>query len=169
MHKRHGFTIVELLIVIVVIAILAAITIVGYNGIQIRAENTKTVAGVNQAVKLMRIYKEINGSYPSAGGNSYACIGSGYASQVCATATDGVTPSISEISSFSSALQSVGTLPQLSTKQLTLSTGAVVAGASYEPGSKMIRYHLAGAGSACDAGGTKYVYGDTVQCRIILD
>ena len=31
---KHGFTIVELLIVIVVIAILAAITVVAYNGIQ---------------------------------------------------------------------------------------------------------------------------------------
>lgn len=35
--KQKGFTIVELLIVIVVIAILAAITIVAYNGIQARA------------------------------------------------------------------------------------------------------------------------------------
>lgn len=33
MQARRGFTIVELLIVIVVIAILAAITIVAYNGI----------------------------------------------------------------------------------------------------------------------------------------
>ncbi len=35
--KSRGFTIVELLIVIVIIAILAAITIVAYNGIQNRA------------------------------------------------------------------------------------------------------------------------------------
>lgn len=35
--KRHGFTIVELLIVIVIIGILAAITIVAYNGISERA------------------------------------------------------------------------------------------------------------------------------------
>lgn len=39
--QRSGFTIVELLIVIVVIAILAAITVVAYNGIQDRAKNSK--------------------------------------------------------------------------------------------------------------------------------
>lgn len=33
-HRQVGFTIVELLIVIVIIAILAAISIVAYNGIQ---------------------------------------------------------------------------------------------------------------------------------------
>ena len=42
-----GFTIVELLIVIVVIAILAAISIVAYNGIQSRANNTKIVSVTN--------------------------------------------------------------------------------------------------------------------------
>jgi prepilin-type N-terminal cleavage/methylation domain-containing protein len=38
---QKGFTIVELLIVVVVIAILAAITIVSYNGIQARAQQAK--------------------------------------------------------------------------------------------------------------------------------
>jgi type IV pilus assembly protein PilA len=39
--KQTGFTIVELLIVVVVIAILAAITIVSFNGIQARANQAK--------------------------------------------------------------------------------------------------------------------------------
>ena len=38
--KNRGFTIVELLIVIVVIGILAAITIVAYNGVQNRAKTS---------------------------------------------------------------------------------------------------------------------------------
>lgn len=69
-----GFTIVELLIVIVVIAILATISIVAYNGIQERAKNVKTVSVVTQWVKALQMYKADNGSYPTAGG----CLGSGY-------------------------------------------------------------------------------------------
>lgn len=58
----NGFTIVELLIVIVVIGILAAITIVAYNGIQDRAKNTKIkndLAQIQKAVTLARINKDI--------------------------------------------------------------------------------------------------------------
>lgn len=47
-HK-HGFTIVELLIVVVVIAILAAITIVAFNGIQERSRASAAQAVAKQA------------------------------------------------------------------------------------------------------------------------
>ena len=73
-----GFTIVELLIVIVVIAILAAITIVAYNGIQARA---KTVAGQTAAANLdkkMETYNAVNGQYPNAVG-SITCTSRGAA------------------------------------------------------------------------------------------
>ena len=52
--KQRGFTIVELLIVIVVIAILAAITIVAYNGIQQRARDTQRVADISNIVKAIQ-------------------------------------------------------------------------------------------------------------------
>lgn len=61
----RGFTIVELLIVIVIIAILAAITIVVFNGITNRAENTKTAQAVSQYVKILQMYASQNGVYPT--------------------------------------------------------------------------------------------------------
>jgi prepilin-type N-terminal cleavage/methylation domain-containing protein len=51
--KRAGFTIVELLIVIVVIGILAAITIVAYNGIQQRGRDSARRADVSSIKKLL--------------------------------------------------------------------------------------------------------------------
>lgn len=62
--KQNGFTIVELLIVIVIIAILAAITIVAFNGVQNRAKDTARLNGVAQIMKALEIYKSFEGRYP---------------------------------------------------------------------------------------------------------
>jgi prepilin-type N-terminal cleavage/methylation domain-containing protein len=65
MKKDRGFTIVELLIVIVVIAILAAITIVAYNGVQKRANASATKSGANILQKKVEAYNAIQSSYPA--------------------------------------------------------------------------------------------------------
>ena len=57
---KKGFTIVELLIVIVVIGILAAITIVAYNGIQERARAANTTSALSQAVTKLAVYQVDN-------------------------------------------------------------------------------------------------------------
>ena len=71
MSRKPGFTIVELLIVIVVIAILAAISVVAYNGIQNRAADSAVVSDLAVLKKKIEVYKIDNSDvYPSGGGQS---------------------------------------------------------------------------------------------------
>jgi|GEM_PF-968707 len=63
-QKQKGFTIVELLIVIVVIAILAAVTIVSYNGIQAKALEATAKTDLSNLGKQLEIFQVENGRYP---------------------------------------------------------------------------------------------------------
>ncbi len=68
--KQTGFTIVELLIVIVVIGILAAITIVAYGGIQARARDSQRQSDVRAITKALELYYTDNGRYPGGSGST---------------------------------------------------------------------------------------------------
>ena len=90
LRHHRGFTIVELLIVIVVIAILASITIVAYNGIQNRAQNARMLSAFDAYEKAIRMYAiNNNGEYPpDMFGIRYFCLGdypakSGFDEGVC--------------------------------------------------------------------------------------
>ena len=74
-HKqKSGFTIVELLIVIVVIAILAAISVIAYNGIQNRSKNAQTQQTASAWIKALQMYKADNSRWPGG----FVCLGKGY-------------------------------------------------------------------------------------------
>jgi prepilin-type N-terminal cleavage/methylation domain-containing protein len=64
MKNEKGFTIVELLIVIVVIGILAAIVIVAYNGVQNKANTTKAQTNAAAVQKVAEAYNADNSRYP---------------------------------------------------------------------------------------------------------
>jgi len=65
--SRQGFTIVELLIVVVVIAILASITIVSYNGITKNARNATLQNSLSQAVQKLELFRMGgDGIYPAS-------------------------------------------------------------------------------------------------------
>ena len=64
---EKGFTIVELLIVIVVIGILAAIVIVAYIGVTNNARNSKYKSDAASIQKVAEVINTDNGSYPANG------------------------------------------------------------------------------------------------------
>ena len=103
-YKQPGFTIVELLIVIVVIGILAAITIVAFNGVQTRARAAQAQVDANSVGKLLAIANVNNGSFPNdlstvnngqpvsiADGTSYSYHPGSGNSSYCVTVTNSTT------------------------------------------------------------------------------
>mgnify|MGYP001189046109 CR=1 FL=1 len=64
-HTSDGFTIVELLIVIVIIGILAAITVVAYTGISQKAAETTLKSDLKNAETKLELTKVTDGSYPA--------------------------------------------------------------------------------------------------------
>lgn len=64
-NKNSGFTIVELLIVIVVIGILALLVITTYSGIQGKARNSKRQTDLASLQTHLEAYYNDNGYYPT--------------------------------------------------------------------------------------------------------
>lgn len=169
-QTSKGFTIVELLIVIVVIAILAAITILAYNGIQQRSRNAQVVSGVNAYVKAFMEYKALNSSYPTSSG----CLGANYPSNNCWM--NGTSADMSVNATLDSALQEfIPTKPTLATSLMSIGIGNLNrGGAGYIPndatyGNRLV-YYLTGINQNCSISGAVPANegGVVTQCNIPL-
>jgi len=75
-QKDSGFTIVELLVVIVVIGILAAITIVSYSGITSRASTQSNKSNASSVLSAAMVVYANTGSYPATSGDARGTLNS---------------------------------------------------------------------------------------------
>lgn len=66
--NNKGFTIVELLIVIIVIGILAAIAIVAYNGVTQKSRDTENKSNARQVINAVAAYNSEKGEWPANAG-----------------------------------------------------------------------------------------------------
>lgn len=180
----RGFTIVELLIVVVVIAILAAITIVSYNGITKSAYNTQIMSGVRTYYDALSAYRAINGEYPKTqrevNGEEIAmtCLGKGYASQQCGEVTS---VPVFEDSLFNSQMEtflkssggpvSSATLPVPGETFIGAVYGIDVTDASSTGRGRVIEYGVYGQNASCGIPGA-WAYSassTTTACELLLE
>lgn len=63
-NRPHGFTLVELLIVMAVLSILAALTAVAYNGVQQQARDAQLKSNISDIQKMVQLYHGENGGFP---------------------------------------------------------------------------------------------------------
>ena len=179
--KERGFTIVELLVVVIVISILATITVAAYNGVQDRAKRVSAFQAANETAKLLTAYVTTNGSYPAFAADT--CLGGYRADNLC-RGTAGLTPA--RDANFETAIKTTGNLPNFPVDNtgdysgliLTREIGRTFNGQLAE---YTIKFYLSGVGAKCAISnsvrwtGSVYIAADydstwpsTTQCKILL-
>ena len=181
-NKSKGFTIVELLIVIIVIAILAAISIVAYSAIRQRADNTAVVDTAAKIVRAVGAYIASNEKYPIVS-NGTMCV-------TTLTGCRNAASSIASNSTFDAAIDIVAVLPRSVPKSGSDRYGIIYyqsSGMLHEgsPAPAHLEYYLQGLNQQCGLGNVKtnldtnsvtsttgYTEGDTgggkTRCKIYI-
>ncbi len=183
--RNSGFTIVELLIVIVVIGILAAIVIVSYNGITKSAQTSAITAEQRNWATLFDLYKAKNGTYPlpaatptTGGGPGTSvldryCLGTGFPQSsgvgYCYLAVSGTIYSVAE-STGTSLMTQLSTIGKPPTKTAKYVYGSVAGPTLRYVSSTDIRIlSTYPPGTTCPSGmNQEYADSNRVDCYIPL-
>lgn len=163
LNKQVGFTIVELLIVVVVIGILAAITIVAFNGVQNKARNQRMISAATQVYKAISLHVTEKGTYPLTG--TISCVGTGYpvdSAGLCYSGQSGLT------ANTALAAYMGGTMPSLPMEQLSTTARGMLINLQNTP---VLEFTITNS-STCPSIGAPFnsmaVAGNDLWCRVTL-
>lgn len=68
--KNNGFTLFELLVSISIIAVLTAVAVVSFGGMNKKTRDARRISDVEKIRVALESYKQVNGSYPTAVGGT---------------------------------------------------------------------------------------------------
>ena len=71
-NKNKGFTLIEMLVVIAVIGLLAALILVGLSSFRTRGRDTRRIADTKEVQNGLELYYMKNGAYPTVSGANSA-------------------------------------------------------------------------------------------------
>lgn len=188
-HTAHtpGFTIIELLIVIAVIAILATLSFAAYTGMQTRAENTKTSQAIAEYAKVIKMYADSNGVYPTSvtppttpPNDNWNCLP--YELNSCGDTTSdlpsclGLNHTTQNANFKANLLTIVTSLPSVSTQEIKCANNHAVKGAylrTYNSGTSATLHFFQNGDVNCPSiGGTQAVSstlsGNAKHCTVAL-
>ncbi len=66
-RKINGFTLIELMVALTIVAIISGISIFGLTSIRQKAQDTAHLSGLRDTQLSLEAYKSVNGKYPDAG------------------------------------------------------------------------------------------------------
>ena len=69
MNYKKGFTLIEILVVVSIIGIIAAVIITNLNSAKDKAVGIKSITELDQLKKALELYRNDNGKYPAEGEN----------------------------------------------------------------------------------------------------
>jgi general secretion pathway protein G len=180
--KIHGFTIVELLIVIVVIGVLASISVASFGGMSTRAEDSAIASKVTGIAKLVQSYAAVSGGYaPQA---DWACVGepsdypaeNGYTAEWChqpyqappiPTGSDHpINPALNtELKTVVNRVPS-GRIPEVDVGGGTKYRGILYdSAATQNAGKPVLQYYVKGVRTTCPSGVRLYAGATYTVCE----
>lgn len=146
--KQRGFTIVELLIVIVVIGILAAITVVAYSGITARANGAKAQTNAANVQKVAESFNADKGYYPALAATGTDSLGAYVGST---QVPSGITVMKDALSSPVTAANGLTTVAYACLTSCASSTGGRIAWWNFGAAPPAVNYVYVGAASSTGA------------------
>lgn len=116
---HRGFTLIEILIVVAIIAILASVVLVGLGPTQSLGRDARRVSDLHEVQNGLELYYNAKGQYPIGGNNAWSNLGTALSTAVPSITSIPSDPSSNRSYAYSSDASGLGYILQAQMENLT--------------------------------------------------